>query len=1283
MALPVPPTTDAPSQRAAAAAMGFDTSGASATQPPSTRAVALALAVQAANADAAKPPTRRAFAQGVNLALETHGVQNLAADTATREVTWTAPAHRMPTVYVVQTRNGESGGWTDRGNRAAPGYTAPAGVRHVRILPSTAAGLGKAEIVDVATGSVFDDDTQPPNHYAYRSAPSEPALPSGGEDAEGVPTGWSATEPAGSAAEDIYRISRRRTYAVTYPGHPVAQNWYRAATSTPSQPSGASPAGWTMGAIPDVAPGETLYWSRNYGTDSSPLWVGAVPITPASTFESATAWAWDPASQPWKTRLDEAVSTQRAHMRATSEPALPTSTDEALPAGWQEAATTATATHHVYRIRRTVVRNGDGDFLRATAWAWDPASQPYLSAMPVITTRTVHRYRKHLSRTYNPQATLPPLPSGGTSTANHVPSGWSATQPSPDLDEGVFRIARTETLSNGVFSSATDWRWDPAIAEQPWMDVTRPTDAVVVEIAGIADITEVETAALSAVVGGTATGSFSTLWTVRSGGGLVARPTVLAGTAEYIPSNISTPGGVEVTVRCTVQRGGHTGHAEATFRVNPVAGSIAVDISGPVDVVYGGTGTFTAAVTGGSGAVSYAWEYVGRYSNVNGDAFGSISPDDEASTVYTSSATGGGPIAQILRCVATRGGQSGAGYVAFTQLGQAASRLDTPTLTGTAGNGQVELARSSVTGAGSYVLQRKRYDQDATQWTTIQTNMPTSYTDTGLTNGVTWHYRIKAAPASGVNRLESNWSTAYGFFPQAMLEVSIDAVPDLVYGAEHDITARISGSATGDATVVWTKVVAGSAFDPATETADKAVFSTGYTARSALSADTDRIFGESVRCTVTRQSVTVYADAQFRIGPAAGATITAEDSVDDGDDLALTATVFGFGTGATTYRWYQTNSSGSFVGATNGATATFRPTSSGIIWLDVTRNGQTLTYRHSYVVVFPDAPNPPTSVVLQRERYTQGNLGRSSVGAISYTNLAASFAKGADAAGTEVRFERQSGSTWVLARTRSVTGTSASNFSDSATVNWRCRARSYKTVEGSVRYSDWVVSNTAAPVGLPGGAAVVFGALDGPSEVDEDTSVACGLLAQAFYGRWDEIDFAWTTGWATRPDYATGSGQSFSFTAPTVSAGAVALVMTTALTVTVRGNGVRATAGTSASATFYLSTQINDVVDPLDPTPPGNVTLSVDSAGVPTVTWTASQPGSAQSAPAISDYGVQIFSGLTRVRSQGQISASARSWTFAALPAGTYFAQVRSTAGRGTPGIRRSAWAPSNTVTVA
>ena len=54
-------------------------------------------------------------------------------------------------------------------------------------------------------------------------------------------------------------------------------------------------------------------------------------------------------------------------------------------------------------------------------------------------------------------STPPTRPTGGTSTENHLPTGWSRTNPGATTNDNVYRVQRTRTYTSGSFVSATAW----------------------------------------------------------------------------------------------------------------------------------------------------------------------------------------------------------------------------------------------------------------------------------------------------------------------------------------------------------------------------------------------------------------------------------------------------------------------------------------------------------------------------------------------------------------------------------------------------------------------------------------------------------------------------------------------------------------------------------------------------------------------------------------------------------------------------------------------------------
>ena len=53
--------------------------------------------------------------------------------------------------------------------------------------------------------------------------------------------------------------------------------------------------------------------------------------------------------------------------------------------------------------------------------------------------------------------TSPSVPTGGTNVEEHTPTGWSRTELQPTTAQGVYRVQRTRTYTNGTFTSAGAW----------------------------------------------------------------------------------------------------------------------------------------------------------------------------------------------------------------------------------------------------------------------------------------------------------------------------------------------------------------------------------------------------------------------------------------------------------------------------------------------------------------------------------------------------------------------------------------------------------------------------------------------------------------------------------------------------------------------------------------------------------------------------------------------------------------------------------------------------------
>ncbi|TQI65401.1 hypothetical protein [Clostridium sp. KNHs216] len=107
------------------------------------------------------------------------------------------------------------------------------------------------------------------------------------------------------------------------------------------------------------------------------------------------------------------------------------------------------------------------------------------------------------------------------------------------------------------------------------------------------------------------------------------------------------------------------------------------------------------------------------------------------------------------------GGFDGNGFLSSVEeYTPVSSQPDAPTtLTATAGDKQVSLSWSPVAGATGYNIYRST--TSGSNYTKIASDViSTTYTDTGLTNGVTYYYYVTAIDSSGVESQPSNGASA-------------------------------------------------------------------------------------------------------------------------------------------------------------------------------------------------------------------------------------------------------------------------------------------------------------------------------------------------------------------------------------------------------------------------------------------------------------------------------------------------------------------------------------------
>ena len=262
---------------------------------------------------------------------------------------------------------------------------------------------GRQVDTDTFTVNVVHTPVQS-TQYAYIRSGNAPALPAAQNQRStaGAPSGWSLNDQAVTTSLDVYRISRRVTTLggvfqsgdtdwawdpATQPGTPYrlrlpttrTQYAYLRAASLPTLPSStaeALPATW-QAANPGADTTGGVYRIRRTVNER----LGA--------FVSASSWVWDPgqANQPWQpaaTTTRKQYAFRRAETLDEST-GLPSSTAQALPAGWSATAPVRTQDAGVWRISRTVTERL-GAFVSANAWAWDPAysGQPYVLPLSAL-----------------------------------------------------------------------------------------------------------------------------------------------------------------------------------------------------------------------------------------------------------------------------------------------------------------------------------------------------------------------------------------------------------------------------------------------------------------------------------------------------------------------------------------------------------------------------------------------------------------------------------------------------------------------------------------------------------------------------------------------------------------------------------------------------------------------------------------------------------------------------------------------------------------------------------
>ena len=120
----------------------------------------------------------------------------------------------------------------------------------------------------------------------------------------------------------------------------------------------------------------------------------------------------------------------------------------------------------------------------------------------------------------------------------------------------------------------------------------------------------------------------------------------------------------------------------------------------------------------------------------------------------------------------------------------------TPTgLTATAGNGSVALAWTASAGATSYSIYRGTAP-GGEGTTPVGTSTTNSFTDTGLTNGTTYYYKVSASNSAGTSALSSEVSATPSASAPTSVQISAGGPATGTWLADKDFTGGATSATT-------------------------------------------------------------------------------------------------------------------------------------------------------------------------------------------------------------------------------------------------------------------------------------------------------------------------------------------------------------------------------------------------------------------------------------------------------------------------------------------------------
>jgi len=501
-----------------------------------------------------------------------------------------------------------SGGTLDDSTAESPTWTRPEVTRDTSYsigLTVTAVGDGTTttdEDTDAAsatavTTTVLNVTVTTDTDTIWQLAASKPETPHPGSRRKEAPTprGWTRTKPTPTLTQDVWKSERTRTYRDN-----SADGTYFSVATYFGEPVIDTPRLKPLADAPTVSIDAIAQGDEGTAVDLTATLAGG-------TYDTLT-YAW----------------TVTGGTLANDDEASPT---------WTRPPVNADTNH---TVSLTVTARGSGTNARTGTSDTATASlQASVRNIPItMTTDTI----------YQLAATRPDVPTGGTSTDNHTPQGWTRVKPSPTVQQDVWKAERTVTRTDGAFTSATAWG-------TPAVDTPRlkplPTIASVT-ITAIPDTPEGLTATLAATLGATNNDSLTYAWTATGGTFDDAAAVSPVWTAPAVSADTDYTISLTVTARGdgTNYRSGETATAQDSETVT------VLNVTTDTDTIYIRSDGVPATPSGGTDTEAHepsGWDRDALTATATQDAYKSVRTRTYRGGTFHQATAWGAPTLHQLR----------------------------------------------------------------------------------------------------------------------------------------------------------------------------------------------------------------------------------------------------------------------------------------------------------------------------------------------------------------------------------------------------------------------------------------------------------------------------------------------------------------------------------------------------------------------------------------------------------------------------------------------------------